>query len=278
MMTRSVSAQPIPPLAVVGVSVSFGAAEILRDVSVEFPRGLVTAIIGPNGAGKSTLLAVAAGDCRPRSGAALLAGRPVHGFTARQLARRRAVMPQSATVAFPFTVREVVAMGRIAWGTGPALDDEIVTSALELAEMTSFEERTITTLSGGERQRVAFARVIAQAMPVGADSVILLDEPTAAMDIAHAEATLQAARELAARGVAIGIVLHDLDAAAAYADRVVLMDHGRVVAAGDVPTVCAAEVLSEVYGTSIETFTHGGRLRVAPARPVVGPAIGRQEG
>lgn len=274
MTTTPVPAQPIPssgmpaPLAVAGASVRFGAAEILREVSVEFPRGLVTAIIGPNGAGKSTLLSVAAGDCRPQSGSALLGGEPVHGLGARQLARRRAVMPQSSTVAFPFTVREVVAMGRIAWGSTPAADGEIVASALDLAEITSFAERTITTLSGGERQRVAFARVIAQAMPVGEGSVILLDEPTAAMDIAHAEATLRAIRELAARGVAIGIVLHDLDAAAAYADRVVLMDRGQVVAAGEVATVCAAETLSRVYGTPIETFTHGGRLRISPARPV----------
>lgn len=267
-MTTSQGVQAVSPLVVTDAAVTRGGAEILRDVTVEFPAGLVTAIIGPNGAGKSTLLSVAAGDCRPQRGEARLGGQAVAGLSARALARRRAVMPQNSAVAFPFTVREVVAMGRIAWGTSPAVDDEIVSSALDIAGITSFAERVITTLSGGEHQRVAFARVIAQAMPVGEGSVILLDEPTAAMDIAHAEATLRTARELAAHGAAVGIVLHDLDAAAAYADRVVLMAGGRVMAVGDVATVCAAQTLSHVYGTPIETFVHGERLRVAPARPV----------
>lgn len=157
-------------------------------------------------------------------------------------------------------------MGRTASRSGRRENYVIAEKALATAGVESLSERTVTTLSGGENQRVAFARVIAQADPVGPDSVVLLDEPTAAMDIAHAEAALTTARDLAARGGTVGIVLHDLDAAACYADQVVLMWHGRVHRAGSVTEVCTDELLSQVYGTPIEVVPHGARLRVGPRR------------
>lgn len=252
-------------LAVTEATVRIGAATILDAVSIAVPPSSMTVIIGPNGAGKSTLLAVAAGERRPTSGVVRLGGDAITRLSARQLARRRAVMPQDTTVAFPFTVREVVAMGRTAYGDR-AENDAIVDETLSVAELVAFQDRPVNTLSGGEQQRVALARVIAQATPIGEDSVILLDEPTAAMDIAHAEVTLHLARDLARRGAAVVAVLHDLDAAAAYADRVILMDRGRVRQVGTVAEVCTARALTEVYGTPIEVYPRDGRLRVAPAR------------
>ncbi len=257
-------------LIVSGATVRAGGATILRDASVDFESYSVTGIIGPNGAGKSTLLAVAAGERNPDAGTVTLGGEDIAHLSTRHLARRRAVMPQDTSVAFPFTVREVVTMGRTAWGESAAVSDRIAADALEQVGLTEFADRSITTLSGGEHQLVAFARVMVQATPVGPDSIILLDEPTAAMDIAHAETTLATARLLAAQGAAVGVVLHDLDAAAAYADRLVLMEHGRIRRSGSVAEVCRAEELSQAYGTPIEVFHHGGRLRVAPSRVTVG--------
>ncbi len=253
-------------LSVTGATVRVGGTAIVCDADLELAGGQVTVVVGPNGAGKSTLLSVAAGERRPDEGTVTLAGRDISTFSVQELARRRALMTQDTTVAFPFTVREVVAMGRTSWQTDPATDEAITTAALDLVGLTAFADRQITTLSGGEHQLVAFARVIAQVHPVSETSVVLLDEPCAAMDVAHAEATLRVARHLAEQGAGVGVVLHDLDAAAAYADRLVVMERGRIRCAGPVEAVCDAPLLTEVYGSPIEVYRHGGQLRVAPRR------------
>ena len=255
------------PLQLRDVTVSVQGRALLRNVDLSLPAGTVTGVIGPNGAGKSTLLSVAAGHQRPSRGSVLLGGRDTHRIPAAEAARRRAVMTQESSVAFAFTVREVVEMGRTPWRRLPVDDDAAVRHALELTELAQLAEREVTTLSGGERQRAALARVVAQASPVVHGSVVLLDEPTSAMDVAHAESTLRLARDLAAQGAAVGVVLHDLDAAAAYADELVLLDHGAIRAHGPVEKVCEASLLSEVYGTSVEVVEAGGRLRVGPTRP-----------
>lgn len=253
-------------LTVLNATVTVHHRPILDRASVTFKPGIVTAVIGPNGAGKSTLLAVAAGHLKPATGQVLLGTEDIHHLSPKLVARRRAVMPQDTLVAFPFTVREVVAMGRSPWTTSDAINRKIITDTLKRTELIPFADREITTLSGGERQRTAFARIIAQATPVSNNSVILLDEPTSAMDIAHAEATLTHLQELAHAGVAVGAVLHDLNAAAAYADEVFLLDHGRVIAAGPVTDVCTSEILSSVYRTPIDIFSRCGRLHITPVR------------
>jgi iron complex transport system ATP-binding protein len=256
-----------PALRLDDVTVAVEGREILSRVSLPLEPGKVTAVIGPNGAGKSTLLSVAAGHLRPTACSVWLGeveARKVHHAEA---ARRRAVMPQDSSVAFAFTVREIVEMGRTPWRRLKTDDEGAVRAALELTGLAHLAERDITTLSGGERQRAALARVIAQATPVTDGSVILLDEPTSAMDVAHTESALAVMRELASRGAAVGVVLHDLDAAASYADTLVLLEHGRVRAVGSPSEVCDPEVLSEVYGTRVEVIHAGGRLRVGPLRP-----------
>ena len=254
-------------LTVSAATVAIEGRKLIDAVDLRLESGTVTAVIGPNGAGKSTLLAVASGQLKPSSGTVHLGTRESHRVPAAEAARRRAVMPQDSGVAFAFTVREVVEMGRTPWRKVRADHASAVDDALELTGLTALAERDITTLSGGERQRAALARVIAQATPVAEGSVILLDEPTSAMDVAHAEATLGLMRTLAARGAAVGVVLHDLDAAASYADSLLLLQHGRVRASGAVSSVCDAAVLSEVYGTPVEVLDVAGRLRVGPVRP-----------
>lgn len=255
-----------PALTLKDVTVSIGGKKIIESVSLELHPGEVTAIIGPNGAGKSTLLSAASGHLRPTTGLVLLGEKPTANYKPAHAARIRAVMAQESGVAFSFTVREVVAMGRTPWVKEKANDDAAINEALDLTDIQHLAERDVTTLSGGERQRTALARVIAQATPVNEASVVLLDEPTSAMDVAHAEATLRLARDLAARGAAVGVVLHDLDAAASYADRLVLMDRGQIRAVGSVREVATAELLSQVYNTEVEVFEFGGRLRVSPLR------------
>ncbi|WP_082418182.1 heme ABC transporter ATP-binding protein [Flaviflexus massiliensis] len=251
-------------------SVVYDGHAVLDRASLSFTPGKVTAIIGPNGAGKSTLLNVGAGHLQPSSGSVTLDGRDIKSFTTKEAARRRAVMPQDVTVAFPFTVREVVAMGRTPWDTPTTDNDEIVDAALDLTDLDPFTDREMTTLSGGERQRVALARIIVQAAPIGPQSILLLDEPTAAMDIGHAEETLSLTRRLASQGATVGVVIHDIDAALSYADQVVLMSHGKIDIVGPAAEVCTAEALTRVYNTPIDVISVGGSMRVLPKRPAIG--------
>ncbi|MEV6973962.1 heme ABC transporter ATP-binding protein [Kitasatospora sp. NPDC093806] len=235
------------------VRLTVGGREPLTGADVRVTAGEVVALLGPNGAGKSTLLSVLAGDLPPTAGEVRLAGRPLAGYRPAELARRRALLPQAAALSFPFPADEVVRMGRAPWaGTAAAAeDDAVVAEAMAATESTAFTGRPFTALSGGERARVALARVLAQRTPL-----LLLDEPTAALDLRHQELVLRLARARAAAGDGVVVVLHDLTLAAAYADRVVLLTGGATVAAGPVAEVLRAPLLSEVYGHPVEVLPH----------------------
>jgi iron complex transport system ATP-binding protein len=251
-------------LEALGVSYSVRGQALLSDVDIRVAAGTVTAIIGPNGAGKSTLLGVLAGDIHPSRGTVSIAGRPLRAYSVAELARRRSVMLQQSAVAFAYTVREVVAMGRAAWNRDTSVDDStVVDRALEQTDSTRFAARDVTSLSGGEQARAALARVIAQDAPI-----VLLDEPTASLDIAHQELVLGLAGRLALAGGAVVIVLHDLDAAATHADHVVMLVDGRVAAAGAPDEVMTSEILTRVYGHPIDVIEHPhtGRRVVVPGR------------
>lgn len=243
------------------VTVSYGPTKILDGVSLTAPPGEVLGLIGPNGAGKSTLLAALAGDVAPTSGRVTVCGREPRMMSVRELARLRAVMLQDVSVAFSFPVHDVVRMGRRAWGKG--MDDEdIIAAALAATDTAHLAERDVMTLSGGERARVALSRVLAQQAPV-----VLFDEPTAAMDVRHQEQSLGLIRQLAACGASVVVVLHDLNAAAAYCDRIVCLADGRVAASGSVAEVYQSEILSEVYRWPISVSAgEDGYIHVAPQR------------
>lgn len=243
------------------VSVELGGASILRDVSLDVVAGEVLVLVGPNGAGKSTLLATLAGDIKPVSGAVLVDGKPLSAYRPKDLARRRAVQPQEAHLAFGFRVADVVSMGRAPWPADAVEDREIVAEAMRRTGVLHLATRLFPSLSGGERARVTFARVLAQQT-----GIILLDEPTAALDLGHQERTLAHARELAAAGSAVVVVLHDLRLAAAYADRIALMSRGGIRAVGVPREVLTASVLEDVYEYPVDVFDHGGELMVVPHR------------
>jgi iron complex transport system ATP-binding protein len=238
---------------VTGLRVERGGRPVLDRVDLRVRAGEVHALVGPNGAGKSTLLAAISGDLPVATGMISVDGLPQAHWTPVELAMRRAVLTQQSVLSFPFTVAEVVRMGRAPWAGRPQerQDDAIVAEALHRTHMTRFAGRAYPSLSGGEQARAALARVLVQQA-----TVLLLDEPTAALDLHHQELVMGIARERADAGDAVVVVLHDLALAGAYADVLTLLADGRVRACDRPADVLTADVLSEVYGHQIEVIPH----------------------
>ncbi|MFB9644620.1 heme ABC transporter ATP-binding protein [Microbacterium terregens] len=251
--------------AVHGVGYAVGDARILEDVTLRIRYGRLLALVGPNGAGKSSLLGVLTGDRRATAGRVLLDDRPLADWAPRRLSRMRAVLTQSNQVAFSFTAREVVEMGRAPWiGTDRAgADAAIIALSLAQADVARLAGRTYPSLSGGEKARVSLARVLAQDTPI-----VLLDEPTAALDLRHQEDVLRIARDLARAGRAVVVVLHDLSLAGAYADDIAMMHHGRIVAHGSPEAVLTEQRVAAVYDTPVRVLRDPdtGRPIVLPRR------------
>lgn len=237
------------------VTVNIGGRTLLRDVDLAIDSGAVVALVGPNGAGKSTLLKVLAGDIAPTGGRVLLDDRDLAAYRPRELALRRAVLPQQTVIQFAFTAREIVAMGR-----GPRRGDQdeaVVTRSLGQTDSLPIAERLFPSLSGGEQARISLSRVLAQEAPF-----LLLDEPTSALDPRHQQLVMDIARAVAANGGAVVVILHDLNLAASAADRIVLLDQGQIVADGTPWETLTEELLSDVFACPIAVTTHP--LRACP--------------
>ncbi|WP_345437311.1 heme ABC transporter ATP-binding protein [Microbacterium gilvum] len=234
-----------------GLRVRLGGRLLLDGVDIDLRRGEVLVLVGPNGAGKSTLLAALVGDIPLDGGDVRLLGEPIARTGRRDLARTRAVLLQANEVSFPFTVSEVVEMGRTPWRGHPleADDDVVIAASLADAEVEHLAARRTTELSGGERSRAALARTLAQAAPV-----LVLDEPTAALDIRHQERVLLRARAHASAGGAALIVLHDLNLAAAHADRIAVLHDGRLRVVDSPARALDASLLTEVYGHPVRVI------------------------
>ena len=236
-----------------------GPCTVLQGIDLELRPGEVLGVLGPNGAGKSTLLGALSGELVPAQGRVLLDGRELAAWSGAERARRLAVLPQSSTLSFAFRVEEVVALGRLPHASGWQRDGEIVAAALAAADATHLAGRSYLALSGGERQRVHLARVLAQLWPGAAGQVLLLDEPTAMLDPLHQHTILQAVQALAARGVAVLVILHDLNLAARYCDRLLLLERGRVQALGTPTEVLQAAALQAVFGLEVLVQRHPER-------------------
>lgn len=241
-----------------GITVERRGRKLLDDVYASVQPGRVTAIVGPNGAGKSTLLKVLAGELKPTSGQTLLDGRSLATFSAAELAGRRAIVPQSTALSFPFTVLEVVKLGASVPGfdQNPDHNRRLADDALADVALQAFRDRLYAELSGGERQRVHIARALCQLSSATRHrqhtAVLLLDEPTSSLDLAHQSLVLAEVREQARDGRAVAVVLHDLNLAAAWADEVLLMSRGRIAARGAPAAIFKDDLLSAVFGCVIE--------------------------
>ncbi|MBM7367599.1 heme ABC transporter ATP-binding protein [Gordonia hydrophobica] len=247
------------------VDASIGRRRILHDIDLTAHPGEILALVGPNGCGKSTLLSVLAGVRAPDAGSVRIGELDVHHVDSRTLARARALVTQQNRTDTPFPVREVVEMGRFPWTRTPQArqSEEIIDAAIVECQLEDLVDRPFAQLSGGQQARVSLARALAQDSPV-----LLLDEPTAALDIGHTEQVLSILKRRAAMGATVILVVHDLSLTAAYADRVAVMADGRLLATGTVDEVMTVDLLSRTYDHPVLIWDHPdtGERIITPAR------------
>ncbi|WP_421682750.1 ABC transporter ATP-binding protein [Stutzerimonas urumqiensis] len=229
------------------LSMGYGETAVLRDLDLQLPRGQVTAIVGPNGCGKSTLLAGLARLHKPTRGAVLLNGEAINRLPTRDVARQLALLPQDASAPDGLTVAELIRFGRQPhqrllhqWS---AHDQAIVEAALQVANLAELADRPLQSMSGGQRQRAWIAMAVAQSTPL-----LLLDEPTSALDLGHQIEVFELIRQLAGAGKTVVMVVHDLASACRYADHLVAMNGGQVIANGPPDEVVTPELVQTLYG------------------------------
>ena len=251
---------PAPILSCSGLSVALGGRTILHGLDVDVREGEWLGVVGPNGAGKSTWLRALAG-LLPHSGSVQLRGREVRDWPGRARAREVALVRQQTDLPFAFSVREIVALGRaphLGWLSPLSREDRrSVNGALDALKLNDLAERPVTALSGGEQQRVLLAQSLAQQAPL-----LLLDEPTAHLDVRHRLDLLDHVRQLVGAGHTVIAAMHDLEWAARYSDRILMLHEGRVAALGTPREVLTPAGLAEVFGVRAEVETAGDELRV----------------
>lgn len=271
----AVAATPRPGsptrLAASHLSLAYGSARVVHDLSVEVPPASFTAIVGPNGCGKSTLLRALARLHKPQLGAVLLDGAEIHSLPTRDVARQIGLLPQSPTAPAGITVRDLVARGRTphvgpfsAWSQ---TDADAVADALHATGLVGLADRPVDSLSGGQRQRAWIALTLAQQT-----DLLLLDEPTTFLDIAHQYDVLDLVHRLAAQGRTVVAVLHDLAQAARYADHLVLMSAGLVLASGSPAEVLTAKRVTAAFGLPVTVVSDPvtGTPLIVPSAPPPG--------
>lgn len=253
------------------ISYSIGQKRLLDDISLIAETGKLTILIGPNGAGKSTTLSLLAGDLMPAQGEVKFDGKSLSDWPADTLALRRAVLPQSPELGFAFRTRDVVALGRHPHRNHThATQQKAISWAMAAAGVTRFADQECHSLSGGERHRVHFARVLAQLWTPEHDGkmrALLLDEPTAGLDLYHQHRILSMARTMAGSGAAVVAVLHDLDLAMSYGDHVVVLNHGRLAAAGAPKTVLSKTLIEDIWRMPCDILQDSTGRRHVAVRP-----------
>ncbi|HEY8347588.1 MAG TPA: heme ABC transporter ATP-binding protein [Symbiobacteriaceae bacterium] len=242
-------------LSVQRLTCGYGSRPVLKDLSLEIAPGEFVAVVGPNGSGKSTFVRAISGTLAPASGRVLLRGTDLSRMHPREIARVMAVVSQETAVSFDFTVEEIVMMGRLPYqrrfGAATPRDRHVTERAMMMTRTLHLRDRLITAISGGERQRVLLARALAQE-----PELLILDEPTAHLDIAHQVELLDLIRRLNRDGLTVVAVLHDLNLASLYADRLVVIKEGRLYVQGPPAEVVTEAMVSAVYGSRVRVVPH----------------------
>ena len=238
------------------VSYRYNQTLIFQDISLKIPSSLITGILGPNGSGKTTLLKVLSGIYKPSHGTVLLNDRPLAEYSHPEIARQIAFLEQNNASSLPFTVREVVEMGRFPWlkplETLSSKDKEIIDYALQCFGLIKRQNQIVETLSGGERQLVSLARAMAQE-PL----ILILDEPTTYLDIGHQSMVMEYLRKWHNQcGTTILMVMHDLNLSSQYSDHLIVLEQGKIVAAGSKQEVLCEELIARIYNTSFSMINH----------------------
>lgn len=242
-------------LSIQNISINYGAGEVIKDISFTLPKNKIVAVLGANGAGKTTLLKSLNGSLPITKGTILLDGKPFETFSRREIAQKIAVVAQENETKFPVTVLEFVLAGRFAHGGvfgWEKVDDlQIAENALEMCDLKDYESRLMNELSGGERQRVVFARALATQA-----RILLLDEPTANLDLSHQASLFRLVRERCQTCDSSAVIItHDLNLASEFADEILLLKRGEVVAKGESKEVLTTENLRQVF--EVEVFLDG---------------------
>lgn len=241
-----------PVYAVDHLSVVRSGRALVDDISFGIDSGKLTVILGPNGAGKSTLLGVLAGDITPDTGTVSFLNKEIRHWRTRELARHRAVLPQSTLLQFSFRAEEVVAMGRSALPPhAHEVEQLAISEAMHRTETDHLRQRSFPQLSGGEQSRVSFARVLTQETPV-----VLLDEPTASLDLRHQHHVMSVGKEIARTNGTVIAIVHDINLACAYADTLLLMDEGRIAAMGTPWEVAQHQILQQTFRCPMTVMNH----------------------
>jgi iron complex transport system ATP-binding protein len=247
-------------LEAIHISKKIGNKRLLDDVSIQVRPGEVVAIIGPNGAGKSTLMRILSGELHPTAGERKLCNTPIEKWVPLKRAQMLAVLPQHSNLTFLFDVEQVVSIGRYphAKQSDLARDEAIIAQAMSAAGIDHLSTQVYPTLSGGEQQRVHLARTLAQIweMPEGNQRYLLLDEPTASLDPSHQHTVLSVARRFANEQTGVLTVLHDLNLASMYADRIVLLVDGKIMAEGKPADVLTRDILQNAFNTPVSVTHH----------------------
>lgn len=240
------------------LSVDSNGAQLLHDINLTLKAGEILAVVGANGAGKTTLLNSISGDVIFTQGAMTLCGKKHSDWSLQQRAKHLALLPQFSLLNFPYTVEEVVGLGRIPHRTGMDIDEQIIRDAMIKMDVIHLAHRPYTQLSGGEKQRTQLARVMTQIWRE-ADAqprLLLLDEPSTGLDLGHQQQLMNAVVTFAKQGVGILMVVHDINIAAKYADNIIALDDGHIAAYGTTDTVISAPLLKQLFGAHVCISTH----------------------
>lgn len=237
------------------LTVSIGKRTILNELSFSLDRGQFTALLGPNGTGKSTLLK-AITDEITYSGQVNIFGQTRHVWPAEELAKHLGVLPQSSSLSFNFVAKEVVELGGIGLSMSNQDLQQVVEHNMQQTDVKHLAQRAYPTLSGGEKQRVHLSRVLTQLEQSGNNTILLLDEPTSALDLHHQHSTLALAKSLAKRGATVVAVLHDLNLASQYADRMIILNKGNIAVDAPPSQAMQAEIIEQVYQHQVSVIPH----------------------